>query len=216
MLLPAGTILEVKIEYQANLQQCMNVLHYVLRVNSNDVTPNIISQNALDVFAAIGANSIIGAMRPLMSGEVAFTRVTTQFIHPTRFVVWDRAVVAGGDSAETCTAQNIALTIQKRAEVAGRHAQGSFHLGGIADDMVAFGFATAGAIANLTALATELQASRVVVGLTPSLFPAILNKVPIPNTDPVKYEISGATEALQHLPHDTIRVMRRRTVGLGV
>jgi hypothetical protein len=215
--IPAGTILEVKYTYLANAQKCMNVIHYKLNQTIINYDPILMTDEMLVIFSNNAVGSIVALMADLMGTGVTFLTCSCQMIYVLRYIVRDQDVVALGVGPDPCTAQNVQASIIKRGSVGTRSNIGGFHLGGLANNNYTSGLLTAGAFAKLVALADGLDEPVPAGDPGGALWePCILNKEKIPNTDPVKYRITGGTLTYEWQAVQPLRTMSRRTVGRGI
>lgn len=216
MAFPNNEIVEIKVLYRVNDQVCMNVLHYQAVGSTAGGTPFELTEGLLDDFIAITGSSVLDTMQDMMSNQANIFDITGQGVWPTRFAVQHRAVDIDGENVNPVNAQNLAATIEKSGELGNRHNIGSFHLGGLPPGHFAAGELQAGSLGQLQSIADALKLHLVDGASTADWVPVILNKSPIPNTDPVRYEISGGTPISRTFAQSSARVMRRRTKGIGI
>lgn len=220
MALPVNTIMEIKIGYLVNEQQCYNVIHYLADGTFPGPTPFDISTALLDHLdnQLPTAGTLLNTMRLLWGTNVSLNKITVQPIWPTRYrmVVGDYA--SPGLTGETCDAQNLAAYIQKFGEEAGRNRMGSFHLGGLGDGQYEEGELVAGAFGNLQTIAEQLKAHIDFTsgGVDYDYTAVILNKTVVPGSDPPRLVISGFTEIFDTTAYQTLRTQRTRTKGYGI
>lgn len=222
MALDPDSVIEVRIESDCNSQRCFNIFHLgVYSGSTAGQTPTEWQVSIRDWYVAglAVAGKLLNAMLDCMSNEASLTSVAAQVIHPVRYRASKVAIIAGdGTIVGSLTNQNTAAVFTKYGELAGQDAVGSWHQGGTPPNMFTNGSLSVG---GLTAMATLAEAflekpSFVVGGDNVTFYPAILNKEPIPDTDPVRYQIKGLTEVIQTEVQQTARVMRRRTKGVGI
>jgi len=216
MAIPIRSIMQVTYEQQVNNQTIMNVLHYT---NMNDYPtkdPIAVCDAMVNVLKVTNTNPLVVAMKALQSVTLDYKHVHVQLIYPIRYVKRTGDMATNGDAAGLCNAQNVAFTITKKATFANRSGIGSFHLGGIGDGKYAEGLISPGAFIELDGVAEQMliNIAEPVEGTT--WFPCLANRTPIVGTDPVKYQISGSVPISYTVAQTTLRVMRRRTVGLGI
>lgn len=220
MAWPANEIIEVKIGYVANSQQCYNVLHYVPNDSGVGNLPVELSQaivDALDSQAAT-AGTLLNSMRNMMSEDVTINELTAQGIWPTRYRMFKGSYAfAGLLAADPCPVQNIAAVVQKFGAGGNRKDVGSMHLGGLALSLYENGELTVGGQAALLNVANDMMDDIVTTTFGNVTYsPVILNKVPVIIDGKTKYQISGFTEMVGTIPKTEVRVMRRRTVRVGI
>lgn len=216
MAFPALEIVEIKVLYTVNSQTCMNVLHYQVDGNTTTFSPQDLTEGILDDFLAVTGTSVLDGMLALMSNTVTVFDVTGQGVWPTRFAVRHRAVSLAGANANPVNAQNLAATIEKIGLLGNRHNVGSFHLGGLPPGHFSGGDVTAGSFTLLDNLADAILLPLSDGLSTAQYLPVILNKEPIPDSDPIRYRINGGSEIAETAAKNTARVMRRRTKGVGI
>jgi hypothetical protein len=151
------------------------------------------------------AGQINARMIAAASSGWTLTRVSAQPIYPTRLKAVFLDIGTVGAKSGTQAPSNVAATVTKTTDLATRYGVGSWHQGGLIASDVQGGSIAAGLRVELAALGSEL--SDVVDGTNPGTFvPVIWNLItPVRRTD-----IQG------YIVQDTSRVMRRRTLRLGV
>jgi hypothetical protein len=196
-----GAIIAVTVETTLNGQTMLNVLHYVLgTVGTADYIAALTALNTL----LNGAGGLTDAMKACMSQDADFVSTMCQVVAPTRLVGVKAAVVKSGSVLATALPQNVSAVITKRTDQASRRGIGSFHLGAIASTQVDAGYLTGPLIGNLTTLGNVIR-STLAVG-TQSYTPCLWSPI-----TPAETRILVSTTVQQ-----TSRVMRRRTVGVGI
>lgn len=217
---PVGEIVEVKIGYTINAQQCYNVLHYV----SEDAVPGITPYdqslellNQLDNQLPV-AGTLLNMMRLMMGTNVQINELSVQGIYPTRYRAAKGTYASPGLGDGTCHAQNVAAYIEKFGMEAGRSKVGSFHLGGLFEGEYETGDLTAGGFANLQTLAEQIKEPIAFVadGVDQDYTPCILNKTKVIIDGKTRYVISGFTEIFNCAAYRTLRTQRTRTKGYGI
>lgn len=204
----AGDIIQVIIKGEANGQTLLNVLYYKAKSGYPEDT---YAEAMEELWAAIVVDditSITDAMVPLMGNNTGINWVQCQRVYPTRDYYYRGAADLQGTHADDCDAPNVSAVITKRSERSGRGRSGSFHLGGIANTTYALGKITPAAQSLLVTLAAGIelvqQETTDGTGYEPGMFNpelgAGLNWSPIADTT----------------VQETLRVMRRRTVGVGI
>ena len=216
MAWPNNSIVELKYLYHVNGQVLMNVLHYAPEGVSTGFTVPELTQAFLDSNQGNGNGTFMGEAKKMMASEANFYQVTAQLVYPQRWQVKKATVNVSGAIAGAANAQNIAMTFEKLGDLGNRHNVGSLHLGGISDTRYVQGLFTNTALTDAAGLQTFLTAT-LVDAVSPATYkPVIMNKTPIPGSDPVRYQISGSSPITTVLIQDTIRTMRRRTLRLGI
>ena len=217
MSIPANSILEVKVGYVVNNQQCYNVLHYKTlaelatadELTTSDWVVNNLNGNANGEFPGEFAN--------VMADNVVLNELTAQCIYPVRWRISRDVFAITGAIAGTCDAQNVQACISKRGDLANRHNVGSVHIGGQPPVNYASGMLTAGAITLFNALTTFLETEINLEGDPAKVvYPAILNKTKVVVDGKDKYVVSGSTQTTAWDVRSELRTQRTRTVGRGI
>lgn len=206
--LVVGDIVQMTIESDVLGQRCLNVLHYRARVG----LPALEYQEAMDLLnqAVRGSttSSIMEKMLPLMGENTKVVGFTSQRVYPTRDIPVRLPNSDEGTAPTVCNASNLAFVITKQSEAAGRGRNGSFHLAGVTDQHFALGNVTLDGQTALEELADRLRDKQVTEGgefvFEPGLYKA--NSSLLENW---KYLVGTTVQT-------TVRVLRRRTVGLGI
>lgn len=203
-----GDVIQVVIESEVLSQVCLNVLHYRCEVQPAGATYD----GALfDVMNAVGIGddeNIVPKMRPLMGENARVFRIQAQRVYPHRDHYVRDTIDQDGLAPVVCNAPNLAFVLTKQGEKIGRGRSGNFHLAGVTDQHYALGFVTEAGIDLMEALADKLGDPIVpqldAFGYRPGMFnPALGADL---NWNPI----------VAVTPQPTVRVIRRRTVGLGI
>lgn len=206
MGLPLNTIIQVGLEGKLFEQRVLTVLHY--RVSIVSGVPNYFDEmNGLGTwFTNPGPVSFRDTFRACVPAEYTFQTVRVQAIFPTRFAAVRRVVNQAGTGDSTTTA-NVSQAITTSTIKAGRTQIGGVRLP-LATTRSLNGSLTAAALTALDNFAAQLElpAEEPVQGGLYS--PVIFHRGP--NVNPRWDDIINAT------PQTTTRVVRRRTVGLGI
>jgi len=204
-----GAILEFRILQRMSGQTIMNVLHYKYSgaaatvVEGDSVAVIVRDQIFLD------PGGIIPTLKTISNAAWAYEGLEFQWIHPTRYVSSRVNSLAGpGAAAGSPLPQNVHQTVTKRSIIASKHGVGSFHLTGMSIGDVILGSITAARITAITPIVVKMieqvDVSAVEGALT--MTPTILNKA-----SPISSQNYN-----QVLIQNTVRVQRRRTVGVGI
>jgi len=196
----AGSILEVSEIGRLNEQRVMNTFHYMCTASYEDGLATLtLFANAFE--AADGVHS---RYVECLSEDVTDIQIRYQWITPLRYIYLSRNPAKGeGQIADGSLPPNTAMTVTKVGELANRHNIGGWHLPGVPLSAQDGGRLSAPQIALLQAFAEEAT-SEIVIVAAPFL-PVIFNRA----------EPSESAHAIGFRLQDTIRVERRRTVGLG-
>jgi len=205
MGLVAGDVISVTYNGEYANQQIRNVLHYRAANNGSSATPEGDLLAIAQDFANPLTNPLTTALQDALVDAFAWTGITTQRVSPTRTIQMTHASSWPGAVAGAGLPPNVAAVITKRTQTPGRKGVGSLHLTGIDAALV-----TDGVITNLMTfdgVATEMLAARTVAAITCTLDPVIYN----PTLPPF-----FSARLFDTFSQDTIRVMRRRTVRVGI
>lgn len=145
-------------------------------------------------------------VRSLQSSQVHYDAVRVQRISPTRDIYWQQTVDADGEAAEEAETANLAMSVERRCGVAGRHGVGRVQLAGFGVDNMVDGVWGA-PFMSLVEAACQDQTDPVSIGLLGTQVRFLLFDPLDPTADD--------KDILQVIPYSSVRVMRRRTVGLG-
>lgn len=216
MAYEVNTILEQQIHYTANNQQCINVVHWV--PNQPGIGPiQDLVLSFLGLQALNNAGTFPHDMAALMSNEVDIHTVTMQVIYPTRYVKLSVDVVIPGANAFTCNAQNLAAVFTKRGVQANKQNVGSFHLGGIPNNMSVFGeLNKVNYSVPLGVMADTLAAQFADAGAGVTYTPVIANRTTVIVDGKPHTRITNWKVINEAFVQPQTRTMRRRTVGLGI
>jgi hypothetical protein len=211
-----GTIAQVIYRYTANNQICMATFGYVYTTGATTADQITATSSLLAIVSNVATNQLLDKMAAAQSTTISYLDVSVQVIWPTRYLKFKADIAKVGQVAGNCDAQNLAAVITKQTEFAGRDAVGSLHLGGLPPNAFQNGLLTAAGKTRMNFIATNLlldinDASNGIVW-----HPCLVNKTPIVGTDPVKYQVSGSTLLYTTVVQPQLRVMRRRTVDLGI
>jgi hypothetical protein len=211
--LASGDIIEATYVQRLNDQVLMNVLHF--RYNGEGEGPDLWETlDEMNDELGTGLDSDALLLRTCQAENVIFERIRLQRILPTRSAARQYVYNLNGLRTGICDAQNLAATITKYTDKASHFTEdnhegqvGSFHVGGLVRTDYAAGRIQAefleGPLADLA-----LNLWRPLDSAGGNMIPVLLhrNQLPTPTSD----QITGAA------PQSTLRVMRRRTVGVGI
>lgn len=202
-----GDVMQATIGYKAAGQQLLMVRHYVCA--NLPVTPDYVAQ--LDLFVGelgIGGNvNLVGALADCLHADAEITFIQVQQVGPIRRFYRRSAVSAFGTFAgDEYFPPNTSAVITLQPNNPGRGRSGSVHVGGLST--------LAGTNEGL--LSADLNV--VLEALAETVLRGVGGVAPANYWKPVMYQPDEETTnaivgfALQ----PTLRVMRRRTVGLGI
>jgi hypothetical protein len=199
-----GAILEVIIHSTLAAQRQMTVLHYLLSDLGAPADQFSFLETVDDRLAAV--DGIYTAIANVSGNDCEFQEVQLQWVHPFRYAYRRFASMPLiGQAPDACYPPNVAATITKKGEEAGRHSIGSVHLPNMPNNTAADGKWGPAMLALLTTLAGRLKAPFTLA--TPgTITPIIFNKAAPADSKPV----------FSTVVQPEVRVQRRRTVGLGI
>jgi len=201
-----GDIAQVIINSKVNGQTCLNVLHYKCEL----MDPALTYAEAMDqLMTKVGgpSPSVVSYMSLAMASNCQVESIRAQRVSPLRDIYIAQAIGLPGVLAVPANLPNVAGVITKQTEKAGRGRQGSFHLAGMPPADFVDGSLTVPAVNRLQTIADQLQAN-VLVGATVKWVPGTIS--------PQAALAERFHPLFECFPQTTARVMRRRTVGLGI
>jgi hypothetical protein len=207
MAYAVGDIVEVTWQQLMFSQQVLNVQHYrcVSSTSSgSDVGDNASFANHLA--SLTGAGQLIDLWAGALAPSWELKSVKVQKISPVRSAYVTASINQMGQAATTTQLSNLAVVVSKRGTSGTRSGQGSIHFAGWPTNFFTGGEVQAGIDTWWNNLEPLWSATQVVATIPASLQPVIFNPGATPNYQTV------AVWQLQ----DTARVMRRRTVRVGV
>lgn len=205
-----GDLIQLTFVSRWNAQVIMLTTHYKCRTPPTGSMPTSQAlQGLIDYVDPADANSLGSMYLGCLPENLTLREIWAQKIYPTREVKQSKAVSYTGNwpTAEASTG-NIGGVITLRTDKAGRSQVGNKHIGPLPQDAYSNGQISGAAILALDALGEALVGP--------------LNTVNTGQYDAVIYHRSGDGAAQKsdligtYVVQTTARVMRRRTVGLGI
>lgn len=205
-----GDLIQLTFVSRWNAQIIMLTTHYKCRTPASGSQSTAITlQGLIDYVDPAGANSLGDVYLKCLPENVILREMWAQKIYPAREVKQSKAVSYTGlwPTAEANTG-NIDAVITLRTDKAGRSQVGNKHIGPMPQDAY-----TSGQISGAMILAME------------TLGEGLVNALNTPASgqyDPVIFHRNGDGAAAKsdligsYVIQTTARVMRRRTVGLGI
>lgn len=201
----AGSVFTLTVVGSQNGQTTLNVLHY-RAVDTADTTDYVSFCGGLNTeFCAAG--QMRDKWLACCGEEWEMKALWVQAVYPTRLVkqVFAYTGKVGTGGAE-CYPQNVAAVIDKTTQYASRWGRGSLHLAGTVLGADTGGVWDVDYVSTLAELAGRMLQQIGDGPINPGVKPIIWS----PKT-PTRYP-----DLLDAQPRTTIRVMRRRTVGVGI
>lgn len=203
--IPEGGIVEVRLNMEMNGQRLMNIGHF-----RNDVGATIVAgvdslTYALgQMFAAAGRTTLV--YKEGLASALRLEYADAQLIYPNRYAYVRRDISTDCDRAEEPLPQNVQGSYTKKVITAGRNRTGRMEVPGFTINDYSDGLWLASALDTLQLIGDEWA--------TPLPFSALVSDTLTPivyrRSAPLTSEEIVATE-----PRQTVRVARRRTVGVG-
>lgn len=209
MAIPAFTVLELSYLGVVDQQQTLTIRHFENTVEIPG--PATAVTMIADLLATMGpgeANDRVTDYLQACATDYTLTGIRLQGVFPTRLRAQDRIINSPGTCPGNTQATNINGTVTLRTFKAGRNQQATYKIPALAEGQYANGRLDAAMRTRLTTLGEMFIDPMVFPGTAIVLRPVIYHrKKPFPmESDEVQTFIVG----------DTVRVLRRRTVGLGI
>lgn len=189
-------------------QRIMLTLGYRVADAVGSHTEQEVSEALAAALAAGGTADIVTPYTECLSTATVLTDVWAQKIEPNRFRRYNAPAGLSGQGGPS-DATNLAAVLTLQTALSGRSQQANKHIGPIPQgpDWTTEGVLTTDFKILLAALGDALVDTVAVLTGDIVLIPCIIHGpgAPLPSTDIITYAVQ-----------DTIRVMRRRTVGLGI
>jgi len=203
-----GMVIEVTLVGRHQAQTVLTVLHYKATVPPavfQDFAP--LEDQVLDHLLITGG--VVKSYLDAMSEEYEQSTIRIQPISPVRYAFFDHPQTASaGTVAAPAFPPNVSCVIVKRNELTGRHNRGSVHMPAVPLTFIDGGVITTGARVAYAALGDALTIPFTISGGggDTDWNPVIFRKA-----NPPLSEVFTACS-----PQETSRIMRRRTLGVGI
>lgn len=200
-----GNLLQLRINTTVVGQRCLNVLHYIITTEGSSTDGDTVLDDLLS--AASAAGQIVDAVTEFMAPNCTIDYADLQVIFPDRFRSVRRTYNApGGGLDGTCTTANVAVVITKRVDQAFKNAGGSLHLAGVGEE----GYANGLLIGD-----TLTQGAAVRDAIDNTLTGPVTGTVITPVIARIVTPVATTRIITSALLQPEVRIMRRRTVGVG-
>jgi len=197
---PVGAILEATIRGSLASQTTLSLFHYML--NDTAIPDGAAFLTTFNTAFNI-AGGVVDKYRLCCCEDFTLNEVRYQWIYPTRFRSVSFAPFIGtGSIVDQSAPPNVAQVVTKRADVASRRGIGTLHVPSVPNAQIADGKLLGGQLTRLSALGTALSAALVTARMDP-----VLLRRDLPAASPI---------ITSTVAQETVRVERRRTVGLGI
>lgn len=204
-----GAILEVAIVGDLFGSRTMTLLHYRALQIEGQRDWNL-DLPGFDVEFRTATDSLVSNYQDVTSEDWKMAYVRYQLIYPVRYA--HNVFLTTGETgtlAEPSLPANVSAVLNKKNDETGPHNRGQVHMPGLTIPSVADGALTPGAIALYTNLADKLNdtINQAQLPAPPGTWqPCIFNR-----TAPI-----ASKEFTSVTIEPTVRVMRRRTLGVGI
>lgn len=197
-----GAIWQMTIEYTMNQQILLNTFHYLQDGGVADY-PTFAAQ--WDTWN-LAAGHMIEALLPAITGAATVTGITYQPIRPSRYRPVKVIHSLSGSQAGQDVPQNVAQVITRAGVLANKHNLGSIHLPPPQADQIVGGSLDVGQVALLNVLASRVLQVVAPGGGGVTLTPVLISRNVVLTPQPLTIAFGQVTA----------RIMRRRTVRLGI
>jgi len=208
MPLAASDIVQATFRYRFAGQEMIWVMNY--RIFSTSSTQSVIEDLGTigDKLKTTTTPNLLFYWLRVIPTNVVLHEVRTQRVRPTRSIFVQRLVNEPGTNAGgNASASNIAAVTTRKTELGGRKDISNSHIGPIGPTQIVDGKLTAAFLVIMTDLAAAMSEDQFIATPSISLRPVVLHKLgAVPPWGDVAVFSVG----------DTGRVMRRRTVGVGI
>lgn len=202
-----GDVAQVTFVGRHHGQTTMNTFHY--RTNdTNSADSSVIQTNlANQLRAGVGGGDVLEtAFLNCCAQDYTLQQIWVQIVRSVRYAASKIARSVPGNVLVDSNATNISGVITRRAALAGRAFVGSIHMPAVPDTYYSNGDISGTYLAALSAMATASLQVVTDTGLSISWLPCLLHR-----TAPLT-----STFLSTAFVQTNLRVMRRRTVGLGI
>lgn len=200
-----GDIMMYTISGTCHGQRWMNTFHYRARL-----APSLpVQEAAFDAFDTQMklTNGLEARLRNVLSTSVTIDQRWFQITKPARFAKYTLGGAVAGNQDVAQTTQNIQAAITRRGEMGNRKSVGGIRvILGTSDDVIQNGAIEPGQIALLELLAQSMELTVVTTGAVVTWDPLVSNPA----------NAAEFINVVQCFVQPTVRVIRRRTVGLGI
>lgn len=204
-----GDVVSVDFLYTFNGQRLINTFAYEVDEPPTDPTSWDDGYDGI-VTMVSEVGGLKAALKAVMSNEVQFDAIRVQVVAPFRLVYHKQDLFEFGDVDNPPLPQNVASSLERYGAGAGRRNVGRIQIPGLTINDVEDGKTNVVYRLLVDEVGQEMTLPRTgTVGLGSHIRPVLINR----DEDGV---IIGTTPVIGYRIQDTVRVMRRRTVGLGI
>lgn len=200
-----GAILEVSIRGTYDSQRFISLFHYKYELPSGDTNGILLINTINPLFNSADAGTVLKEYTDCLNEQAVVEEVVYQWVQPTRRArVVKSPVIANGAVLGDGAPPNLAMSLTKRSDVAGRHGVGTLHMPALTAANYNRG--------RFTLLGQDLYGPLQTAILSPLNIEFGENMVPIVYDRVVP---ANSAEITTVVNNQTVRTMHRRTVGLG-
>jgi hypothetical protein len=208
MALALGDVIQVSFRGSLFNQQILNILHFSVGVIGTGTDYDQLSMFTSNLVTGGGSVDLVLPFMACMPPEYALEEVRAQRIYPTRTVYAFTLSGAFGQYATGTETTNVAASIEKRTLTPGRMGIGRLQLAGVPTAAMNNGEVSA------AFKGTEM------LNLANTMIQTITTTAPVVTYNPCLFNPTATGPKFSPLfsciPMDTLRVMRRRTLRVGV
>jgi len=199
-----NSCLQIQFEGRHAGQQVMNIMTYVYDGGATTEDGPLVIDEIDGIITPVG--KLWATWLDCLSDDLTNAVRAYQWIHPIRYayVLKGDDVVTEGNVAGDALPPNCSQAVTRRTNFAGREETSTLKLPAVPADMVANGFILDAHLITLNLFGAE-SCKEIPLGSGSKMVPIPWNK-----TSP-----GSANQLRTSYAHNTVRTMRRRTVGLG-
>lgn len=187
-------------------QRVLTVFHMRCITAPAPGTSDILAMTNLADQVGDPANVPLLEWRPLVTPSIVFDEVRCQRVSPTRSIYGKNFIGVNGTNAGTSVTANVAASIEKRSGIPGRTGIGRVQMAGVPQEQMVNGSLDSVYLA-LVQNAWEELLGNVTVAADGSVYDWIIWGEGVPTIDNGIIDVQAK---------DTVRVMHRRTKGIGI
>lgn len=208
MAVGVNSIMELTFMGTVNSQKVLTILHFAC---TNQPTQNdaiVVQDDFLQEVIGGGGSPMEVHYTGCCGSNYLLNSLRAQIVSPTRYRPSYLTRNLSGTRTGACTAQNVSGVITKQTDLSGRKQVGSVHIPGISASDYTSGKMTSGWLSDAVLFGNDLLQNVIENGGQGVWAPCLYH---------VGQQGQNAWNRLTaYLVQDTLRTMRRRTVGLGI
>lgn len=209
MAVAALSVIEVSFRGVVDQQSVITTRTYA---NENSIpdptTPRQLQDLFLATIQAGQPNDLVTDYLAVCATDYLLTRLRVQIVKPVRIAAVEAVLAGAGTRVGVTQATNINGTITFRSSLAGRKEVATIHPPALPEGEYINGNLTVGMRAALTALGEKFSENVVIAAPFSVWRPVIFHRTALPGAQ--------FSDINSFAVGETVRVMRRRTVGLGI